>query len=71
MESALSTTMAPGQNPPAERTMFFNVNGGLSFEWTLWRGLFMETGLDYMHCFSARGTPPGFVRAAAGLGWRF
>ncbi|MDR1211338.1 MAG: hypothetical protein LBK40_03805, partial [Spirochaetaceae bacterium] len=54
-----------------EGTLLFTVNGGVSFYWLLWRELFVETGIDYARCFSSQSPAPGFLRATAGLGWKF
>ncbi|GHV85406.1 hypothetical protein AGMMS50230_10140 [Spirochaetia bacterium] len=60
-----------GAESGTEQTLLFAINGGASFEWMLWRGLFAEAGLDYLYCPSSRGSAPRFVRVSAGLGWRF
>jgi hypothetical protein len=52
-------------------SVLFNVNGGVSFYWLLWRELFVEAGIEYVQCFSSQSPPPGFLRAAVGAGWRF
>jgi hypothetical protein len=60
-----------GAYPKGEGTLLFTVNGGASFYWLLWRELFVETGIDYVRCFSSQSPAPGFLRATAGVGWKF
>jgi hypothetical protein len=50
---------------------FFLVSAGASFQWDLWRGLFLEAGLDYVQGISPNTPPPGFVQFNAGAGWKF
>jgi hypothetical protein len=47
------------------------VNAGTSFEWLVWRDLFVEAGLEYVQMFSSRNPVPGYLRATLGGGWRF
>jgi len=60
-----------GVESAKEGTMLVNFNAGISFEWTLWQGLFVEAGIDYIYCFSSRGTAPALLRCTTGIGWRF
>jgi hypothetical protein len=48
---------------------FFFAAAGASLEWTLWRGLFVEAGADYIQGISPNSPAPGFIQA--GAGWRF
>jgi hypothetical protein len=44
---------------------------GISFQWTLWRSLFVEGGLEYVHMFSVDSPQPGYLRPFVGAGWQF
>jgi hypothetical protein len=50
---------------------FFLVSAGASFQWDLWRGLFLEAGLDYVQGISPNTPPPGYLQFSAGAGWKF
>jgi hypothetical protein len=52
-------------------TLLFNINGGVSFYWLVWRDLFVEAGITYVQCFSSQNPAPGFLRASIGAGWKF
>jgi uncharacterized protein YigE (DUF2233 family) len=60
-----------GSASQKETPMYFALNGGLSWQWQAWRGLFVEAGLDYIHLAAGSGRPPGFLQLNAGLGWKF
>jgi hypothetical protein len=47
------------------------MNAGVSFEWLVWRDLFMEAGLEYMQMFSSISPAPALMRVNVGAGWRF
>jgi hypothetical protein len=47
------------------------MNAGVSFEWLLWRNLFVEAGLEYTQHFSSHSPPPGILKFTAAAGYRF
>jgi hypothetical protein len=47
------------------------INTGVSFQWVVWRDLFVEAGAEYIQSFSSISPLPGFVRLNAGAGWKF
>ncbi|MDR0389555.1 MAG: hypothetical protein LBH73_05750 [Spirochaetaceae bacterium] len=55
------------QFAPGHLTLGF----GGSWQWFLWRDLFLETGLDYTQLLIGSGAPAGFLSLTAGVGWRF
>jgi hypothetical protein len=54
-----------------QTALYLAFTAGVSWQWRLWRGLFIEAGLDYAQLVAGSGTPPGFIQASAGAGWRF
>jgi hypothetical protein len=49
----------------------FVLNFGGSWQWFLWRDLFVETGLEYTQLLTGPGAPAGVLSFTAGVGWRF
>jgi hypothetical protein len=60
-----------GSTSDAVATVLAFVNADVSFEWLVWRDLFVEAGLEYVQMFSSRSPVPGYMRAKLGAGWRF
>jgi hypothetical protein len=60
-----------GSSSETRTLMYFALTAGASWQWYMWRGLFLEAGLDYTQLVAGSGRPPGFIQASAGLGWRF
>jgi hypothetical protein len=48
-----------------------SLGAGLSFQWQIHSGLFVETGLDYTHLLSKDTPQPAFLNPFAEIGWRF
>jgi hypothetical protein len=51
-------------------TGLFSVNAGVSLVWLVWNGMFIETGVEYIQCFSSIRPAPRLVRMTAGAGWK-
>jgi outer membrane protein OmpA-like peptidoglycan-associated protein len=49
----------------------FTLSLGGSWQWFLWRDLFVETGLDYTQFLTGPGAPAGVLSFTIGAGWRF
>jgi hypothetical protein len=62
---------ADGSASRSVATILPVVNAGVSFEWIIWRNLFIDAGFEYAQTFSSHSPPPGFIRISAGAGWRF
>jgi hypothetical protein len=60
-----------GSSSEKQTAMYVSLAAGASWQWYLWRGLFVEAGLDYIQLVTGSGTPPGLIQASAGAGWRF
>jgi hypothetical protein len=60
-----------GADSVEKGTMLLTVNGEASLYWLLRRGLFAEAGIGCVRCFSSQSPAPVFLRASAGLGWKF
>jgi hypothetical protein len=60
-----------GSNSEKQTALYVSLAAGISWQWYVWRGFFIEAGLDYVQLIARSGTPPGFVQASAGLGWKF
>jgi hypothetical protein len=52
-------------------TVLAMMNTGVSFEWLVWRDLFVEAGFEYMQMFSSISPAPALMRVNVGAGWRF
>jgi hypothetical protein len=60
-----------GSNSEKPAVIYAALSAGASWQWYVWRGLFVELGLDYIQLIAGSGTPPGIVQARLGAGWRF
>jgi hypothetical protein len=60
-----------GSRSEKQSVAYFSLVAGVSWQWYLRRGLFVEAGLDYAQLAAGSGTAPGFVQISAGAGWRF
>jgi hypothetical protein len=49
----------------------FALNFGGSWQWFIWRDLFVEAGIDYMPFLAGSGAPAGILSFTAGAGWRW
>jgi hypothetical protein len=53
-------------------SLYVSADAGFSFQWFVWRSLYTELGLEYLHIFTpADETHPGTARPFMGMGWRF
>jgi hypothetical protein len=51
---------------------YATLDGGLSFQWHVIRGFFIEAGADFTHVFSTGDkAQPGYIRPTLNAGWRF
>jgi hypothetical protein len=57
-------------NTETWNTWFFSMGAGASFQWFLYRGFFVEAGVDYRRLFS-RALPTGLLLPRVNAGWRF
>jgi hypothetical protein len=48
-----------------------SLSAGLSFQWYIYKSLFLELGTDYVHIFSRDNPQPGLLNASLEAGWRF
>jgi hypothetical protein len=48
-----------------------SVSGGLSFKWLVYKFLYIETGAEYIHIFSADDSSPGYILPVIGAGLSF
>jgi hypothetical protein len=60
-----------GSSSERQTAMYVSLAAGVSWQWYIWRDLFLEVGLDYVQFIAGSGTPPGLMQASAGMGWRF
>jgi hypothetical protein len=71
--AAISFRLGAGYGVQYNNTVTFpglvNTNMGISFKWLIIKGLYIETGLDYVHWFSEN--PSGCFRPWIGMGWQF
>jgi hypothetical protein len=49
----------------------FAINAGASAYWLVWKSVFIEAGVEYVHLFSPQSPAPGFIIATIALGKRF
>jgi hypothetical protein len=71
MVSGIHFEYADGSQSEERGSTIFTLNAGASFEWLLWRGLFVEAGANYTQGISAKKDPPGLLRITAGAGWKW
>jgi hypothetical protein len=58
------------QSPESILSWMTSVSGGLSFKWFVYKSLYIETGAEYTHIFSA-DAPPGYIKPFVGAGLAF
>jgi hypothetical protein len=44
---------------------------GASFQWLVWRRLFVEAGVEYSHFLTVDNPQPGYIKPFLGAGWQF
>jgi hypothetical protein len=60
-----------GSRSEKGRAQYGALSAGLGWQRLVWRGLYIEAGLDYVQLILGSGSPPGLIQFGAGAGWRF
>ncbi|MDR1420943.1 MAG: hypothetical protein LBI86_11255 [Treponema sp.] len=62
------------ENPQGPRSIFtwmVSAGGGISLKWFVYRSLYIETGAEYIHVFSADVPSPAYILPVIGAGLAF